>query len=58
MDLADRIANIATLLISFVAMIAVVQVEIKRNVISVTAILLYLMILTPLLCMAETMYLS
>lgn len=55
-ELADKIANIAALLISFVAMIAILQEQMKRSKLSITAILIYLMILTPLLCMADTMY--
>ena len=55
--LADVIANIAALLISFVGMIAILQEQIKRSKLSVTSILVYLMILTPLLCLIDEMYL-
>lgn len=56
-ELADRIANISALLISFVAMIAILQEQMKRSKVSITALLVYLMILTPLLCMADSIYL-
>lgn len=56
-ELGDVIANISALLISFVAVIAILQSHLRRNKMSVSSFMVYSVILTPIICLLNEMYL-
>lgn len=56
-DIGGRIQSISTILVSFVGMVTILGTILRNNQISIASILVYLMILTSMLCLYQTIYL-